>query len=352
MKELEFYQNFKDGSYDIAEDPIGPKRARMLEIVSDALNRDVYRFDWTEKKSQPYHGVFWVEGQEIDLYIYMWSISNGGRNRNRPMEKRIQIQNGANSIGFLRPTTDEQKTLLMGIYENSPTPPIIGAWNATAPVNINHTQKSCQVQVPDLVKGMQNGIHQAVDSRGNVIYTMCPEYLGKYIELVEPSGIMSSVTEDVSRDITRIRVDKRIELRRIASWMEDHADVPEKERTVLLRHRVGHGYFRDLLLPRYEKRCCLCGQDDEHTLVAVNIKHWDDCTEQEKLNVHNGLLMCTSHAKLFDKFLLSFDEDGMLLVSPKLSGEERERLPQDCRIEVSDKMEPFMAWHRSRLAAG
>ena len=53
-------------------------------------------------------------------------------------------------------------------------------------------------------------------------------------------------------------------------------------------------------------------------LVASHIKPWSISDANEKLDIHNGLLMCPNHDKLFDRGYISFDDTGRILISEKL----------------------------------
>ena len=86
-------------------------------------------------------------------------------------------------------------------------------------------------------------------------------------------------------------------------------------------------------------------------LVASHIKGWADSTDSEKLDENNGLLLCAHHDALFDKHLISFDDDGNVVVSTQLSATECDHLGiKDIpRITVSAKMKPFLAVHRGKI---
>ena len=50
---------------------------------------------------------------------------------------------------------------------------------------------------------------------------------------------------------------------------------------------------------------------------------WADCeTDAERLNIHIGPLLAAHLDAVFDAHLISFDADGLIQFSPKLSGED------------------------------
>ena len=91
----------------------------------------------------------------------------------------------------------------------------------------------------------------------------------------------------------------------------------EKER--LLLARVGQGAFRKKLITRWGK-CSVMGCGPETALVASHIVSWRTCeSNEERLDVNNGLLLSPNLDKLFDRRLIAFSDNGALLVSQDLN---------------------------------
>jgi HNH endonuclease len=64
-------------------------------------------------------------------------------------------------------------------------------------------------------------------------------------------------------------------------------------------------------------------------LRASHIVPWADCDDEQRLNVHNGLLLSALWDAAFDKGLVSFAEDGTVLASQTLSETARRVLGVD-----------------------
>ena len=94
----------------------------------------------------------------------------------------------------------------------------------------------------------------------------------------------------------------------------------------LVKTRVGQGQFRTDVLDLWGGRCCVTGIETQEAIRASHIKPWKDSTDEERLDPHNGLPLAGTLDGLFDSGLITFAPDGTLLVSRKLSVEERERL--------------------------
>lgn len=86
----------------------------------------------------------------------------------------------------------------------------------------------------------------------------------------------------------------------------------------LLAARRGLGAYRDNV-ERYEQSCRLSGLLDRRHLRARHIKPWRDSNDNEKLDGCNGLLLSPHFDQLFERGLISFDDDGGLKVARHLN---------------------------------
>ncbi len=92
----------------------------------------------------------------------------------------------------------------------------------------------------------------------------------------------------------------------------------EAERLVV--QRVGQDLFRSALLDYWQSRCCVTGLAVPSLLRASHIKPWAKCgSDNERLDVFNGLLLAPHLDALFDDGWISFSDQGGVLVSKALS---------------------------------
>jgi HNH endonuclease len=98
----------------------------------------------------------------------------------------------------------------------------------------------------------------------------------------------------------------------------------EAERLVV--QRIGQDIFRAALMDYWSGRCPITGITEPALLRASHIVPWSECTDEERLNVHNGLLLSALWDAAFDRGLVSFADDGSALVSSKLGSKAREAL--------------------------
>lgn len=122
------------------------------------------------------------------------------------------------------------------------------------------------------------------------------------------------------------------------------------ERKAIINARVNQSVFRKKLLNRYGK-CCICGINITDCLIASHIRPWSECEDaKDKLNEDNGLLLCPNHDKLFDNGLISFDDNGKIVISSKLDSENQKLLgvSSDNLIEYHGNTKEYMKYHRKK----
>ncbi|MGI9210917.1 MAG: HNH endonuclease [Methylococcaceae bacterium] len=124
----------------------------------------------------------------------------------------------------------------------------------------------------------------------------------------------------------------------------------EMERWV--RVRVGQDKFRQALLDYWGGACAVTGVAIPEVLRASHALAWAECaTDAERLDVFNGFLLCAHLDALFDRFLISFDNQGALLVTPSLARADLRALgitPGLTLRWVNALHQPYLALHRAR----
>ena len=121
----------------------------------------------------------------------------------------------------------------------------------------------------------------------------------------------------------------------------------------LVRQRVGQNKFRDAMLDYWGGACAVTGVTISEVLRASHAKPWAECaSDVERLDVFNGFLLSANLDALFDRFLISFDEIGRLIIAPALAGVDL--LPLGIAPEmklrwINSLHQPYLAMHRTRL---
>lgn len=125
----------------------------------------------------------------------------------------------------------------------------------------------------------------------------------------------------------------------------------EAERLVI--QRVGQDVFRRALLEYWNFECPLTGIRDEALLRASHIVPWSQCeSDEERLDVHNGLLLSALWDAAFDKGLVTFANDGTAIFSERLSEGSRKFLGESRRLNLAtltDKHRAYLVRHRTEV---
>jgi putative restriction endonuclease len=136
-----------------------------------------------------------------------------------------------------------------------------------------------------------------------------------------------------------------------ARLAERLAAIDGTTREALVRQRVGQSVFRDALLDYWEGRCAVTGLAVPQLLRASHAKPWAESTDDERLDVHNGLLLAVHLDALFDAGLISFTDEGHPLVSPALTAEALAALGLAHGIpplsRVAEGHRPYLEHHRA-----
>jgi hypothetical protein len=122
----------------------------------------------------------------------------------------------------------------------------------------------------------------------------------------------------------------------------------EAERLVV--RRVGQDIFRAALLDYWGNRCSVTGVSHPALLRASHIKPWAACpTDEERLDVYNGLLLTAHLDAAFDGGLITFAADGNIQLSSHLTLADREALGlnESLRLRrLATDHRTQLAWHR------
>jgi hypothetical protein len=123
------------------------------------------------------------------------------------------------------------------------------------------------------------------------------------------------------------------------------------EREAVVRQRIGQQLFREGLMTLWQGRCAISGLAVAELLRASHAKPWAASTDDERLDVYNGLLLAAHLDAAFDAGLLGIDEAGTVLLSPQLPGSAVELLglKESRRIAVTLAHGPYLDWHRRRV---
>ena len=124
--------------------------------------------------------------------------------------------------------------------------------------------------------------------------------------------------------------------------------ISETQKELLTFARIGQGKYRKDLIELWGK-CSVSECNMTDLLIASHIKPWSESSNEEKLDRYNGLLLLPNYDKLFDKHLISFDDDGKIIISSQIKEEEYKVLgisANDKLFKILPENKPYLKIHR------
>ncbi|WP_302654048.1 HNH endonuclease [uncultured Clostridium sp.] len=211
-----------------------------------------------------------------------------------------------------------------------------------------------------LIKAKYNILDSPVSIDDNIsdILELCPSKYspftkegrgsqGYLFEIGKDFGdyLLKLATDRNSIDITEItQIDEKY-IEEINSLIHKFKDETEKNR--IIKARIGQGLFKEKLLYR-SCQCAICGLNIKSLLIASHCKPWGNATNKERLDVNNGLLLCPTHDALFDKGLITFKENGKIIISKEIQESQYKLLNIDeyVRLDFRSEQLPYIKYHR------
>lgn len=138
-------------------------------------------------------------------------------------------------------------------------------------------------------------------------------------------------------------------------------DYSSKDKTRLVKTRIGQSFFRSSVLSAYNHTCAITGLNINEFLVASHIKPWAR-DEGNRLNPHNGICLNSIHDKAFDSGLITIDKDFKVVTSSKLKEHYTNKFVdnvfkkyENTKILIPNKFQPskeFLQYHNDVIFKG
>ena len=128
-------------------------------------------------------------------------------------------------------------------------------------------------------------------------------------------------------------------------------NLSDTERDVLIKARIGQSGYRDDLLA-YWGGCAITDCCVPELLRASHIKPWRAASPAERLDPFNGLLLTPNLDLAFDRGLISFDDQGQILLGEDLDPDSARALnitPCLRLRQIKPQHRDYLAWHREHL---
>jgi hypothetical protein len=136
--------------------------------------------------------------------------------------------------------------------------------------------------------------------------------------------------------------------------IEQRTDLSPTAKKQLIDARRGQGRFRESVLAQ-EPSCRVTRISASEHLRASHIKPWRLCTDAERLDGSNGLMLSPHVDHLFDRGYISFSGDGGLVISNKLDANvvgQWNLTLRSCPRPFSWLQDRYLAFHREQVFKG
>tara|TARA_B100000965_G_C19573246_1_gene750079 strand:+ start:609 stop:1478 length:870 start_codon:yes stop_codon:yes gene_type:complete len=124
------------------------------------------------------------------------------------------------------------------------------------------------------------------------------------------------------------------------------------ERKGLVTSRVGQGVYRRRLLDKWDSKCSVTGVGITKILISSHIVPWRDSNDIERRDVDNGILLTPTLDGLFDKYLITFDNNGKIIFSNDLDENELDTLGINSDMKLSflnSRTKSYLKRHREKF---
>lgn len=126
----------------------------------------------------------------------------------------------------------------------------------------------------------------------------------------------------------------------------------ETERKGLVTSRVGQGAYRKSILFRWNFKCAVTNYPKEEILIASHIVPWKNSSNEERLDVDNGILLSPTYDALFDQHLISFENNGKIILSESIQKSNYSLIGVTGKEKInhlSDGNIPYLERHRELI---
>ncbi|OZS41606.1 HNH endonuclease [Photobacterium sanguinicancri] len=123
-------------------------------------------------------------------------------------------------------------------------------------------------------------------------------------------------------------------------------DYTEYEKSALTKQRIGHSTYAKKVKACAGNRC-LINSNISRNLIASHIKPWADSENHEKVDIANGLCLSPNYDGLFEDGIISFNDDGNIIINGLSRCEMKAYgLTGKEIITVNKPQIKYLSWHR------
>lgn len=245
--------------------------------------------------------------------------------------------------------------------------PVADVWTMTDPAAIMKLYEDVKKEQEKFKVG-QRGIFGPYAGRGDSYYRKgwCSAALKSFAQFRVAEGYepkFAAALASSNNGVTVAKNAKKIKLGDLTGYLPDDIDVTTKEGKEIVKEakqRIGQQQFRKWILGIYGGKCCVTGLDVPQVLRASHIVAWAD-DAKNRMNPSNGLCLSATYDAVFDKHLITFDDQYRMVLSKSLRDYCTTKVMKDYflafegkTIAMPSKFLPdlkLLAKHRKKLVA-
>lgn len=134
----------------------------------------------------------------------------------------------------------------------------------------------------------------------------------------------------------------------------DETVLDDTTRKAVFDARIGHGKYKDDMLKKWDNVCAVSGCSTKGVLIASHAKPWKKCdTAKERISPDNGLILTANFDALFDKGLITFEDNGTIKISKEVKKKDWKILGLSKDLKLRKKLnvsqKRFMSYHRKNV---
>lgn len=114
------------------------------------------------------------------------------------------------------------------------------------------------------------------------------------------------------------------------------------------RSSAWQNFFKKKLFKLWGVECAITKVKNKALLIGAHIKPWSKSSDDEKIDEYNGLPLAPNPDKIFELGLISFENDGKIIISNKLSNEDLIKLNinKDIKLNFKENHKKYIKYHR------
>ena len=218
--------------------------------------------------------------------------------------------------------------------------------------------KLCEIDLSE-ISGYKNIIHKVIKEYSELIEFLELDKKPSIEEWNKLECILNDLEDDEKKEILRSlgNISENLE-----SYEPDNTKKSIKmvmqikgadiERTV--QQRVGQSAFRTKLIGQFDNCKCRikgCKINKVEYLIASHILEWKLSDENQKVDPNNGFLLCPIHDFLFDAHLISFDDEGKIMISKNIPKEfySEFNISENTCIDLLESNKIYLELHRRKF---